>query len=116
MQGPDDLEGRDTPSRGLDTAADFLAAAFKKAGLKSVMKDGSYFHTYEKPGTVIDSNAVKLTLHVNGVEKCTVLEPGEDVRVYVAPSADFSRTDAEVTVLDEANAASRMRRNGRGCW
>ncbi len=42
----DELEGRDTPSRGQDKAAEYIAAAFKKAGLKPVMKDGSYFHTY----------------------------------------------------------------------
>ena len=37
----DELEGRDTPSRGLDKAADYIAEQFKKAGLDPV--NGSYF-------------------------------------------------------------------------
>lgn len=39
----DELEGRATPSPGLDKAADFIAEQFKKAGLEPV--DGSYFQT-----------------------------------------------------------------------
>src|SRR6266851_8779337 len=30
------LEGRDTPSRGLDIAAEYIAAQFRRAGLKPV--------------------------------------------------------------------------------
>jgi Zn-dependent M28 family amino/carboxypeptidase len=39
----DELEGRATPSPGLDKAADFIAEQFKKAGLEPI--DGSYFQT-----------------------------------------------------------------------
>jgi len=38
------LEGRDTPSPGLDIAADYIAAQFRKAGLKPVAGN-SYFQT-----------------------------------------------------------------------
>jgi Peptidase family M28 len=38
------LEGRDTPSRGLDVAAEYIAAQFRRAGLKPVGDDG-YFQT-----------------------------------------------------------------------
>jgi len=38
------LEGRDTPSRGLDIAAEYIAAQFRRAGLKPVGDDG-YFQT-----------------------------------------------------------------------
>src|SRR5436190_22522743 len=38
------LEGRDTPSRGLDIAAEYIAAQFRRAGLKPVGEDG-YFQT-----------------------------------------------------------------------
>lgn len=37
----DELEGRATPSAGLDKAADFIAEQFKKAGLEAI--NGSYF-------------------------------------------------------------------------
>jgi hypothetical protein len=38
------LEGRDTPSRGLDIAAEYIAAQFRRAGLEPVGDDG-YFQT-----------------------------------------------------------------------
>jgi hypothetical protein len=107
----DELEGRDTPSRGQDKAAEYIAAAFKKAGLKPVMKDGSYFHTYSKPGTVVDANAVKLVLHLGDGEESVKLEPGKDVRVYIAPGRAYEREETDVTVLKEANASARMRRS-----
>ena len=36
------LEGRDTPSRGLDLAGEYIAAQFRRAGLEPVGDDG-YF-------------------------------------------------------------------------
>jgi hypothetical protein len=36
------LEGRDTPSRGLDLAAEYIAAQFRRAGLEPVGDDGYY--------------------------------------------------------------------------
>ncbi|MFN3728610.1 MAG: M20/M25/M40 family metallo-hydrolase [Fimbriimonadaceae bacterium] len=38
----DTLQGRATPSKGLDLAADYIAADFKKAGLRP-LSDGTYF-------------------------------------------------------------------------
>ncbi|MGH9828401.1 MAG: hypothetical protein ACREDR_34685, partial [Blastocatellia bacterium] len=38
------LEGRDTPSRGLDIAAEYIAAQFRRAGLEAVGDDG-FFQT-----------------------------------------------------------------------
>src|SRR5947208_10823314 len=38
------LEGRDTPSRGLDLAAEYIAAQFRRAGLEPVGDEG-YFQT-----------------------------------------------------------------------
>src|SRR4051812_41367131 len=39
----DELQGRSAPSVGLNLAADYIAAQFKKAGLTPVASDGSYF-------------------------------------------------------------------------
>lgn len=39
----DEMEGRDTPSRGLDTAAKFIAAHLSRWGLKPAGDDGTYF-------------------------------------------------------------------------
>jgi hypothetical protein len=38
------LEGRDTPSRGLDLAAEYIAAQFRRAGLEAIGDDG-YFQS-----------------------------------------------------------------------
>src|SRR4029434_921242 len=38
----DEMEGRDTPSRGLDTTAKFLATNLSRWGLKPAGDDGSY--------------------------------------------------------------------------
>src|ERR671932_679559 len=40
----DRLEGRNTPSRGLDLAAEYIAAQFRRAGLEPLGDDG-YFQT-----------------------------------------------------------------------
>src|SRR5262245_7712452 len=39
----DEMEGRDTPSRGLDISAKFIAAHLARWGLKPAGDDGSYF-------------------------------------------------------------------------
>ncbi len=46
----DALEGRDTPSRGLDVAAEYIASEFRRAGLEPAGDDG-YFQTaaYKSP-------------------------------------------------------------------
>src|SRR5690349_817029 len=39
----DEMEGRDTPSRGLDTTAKFLAMELSRLGVKPAGDDGTYF-------------------------------------------------------------------------
>lgn len=39
----DELKGRDTPSPGLDLAAEYIAADFKDAGLEPIGDDGTFF-------------------------------------------------------------------------
>jgi hypothetical protein len=41
----DDLEGRATPSPGLDRAADYIAEQFRRAGLEPAGSDHTYFQT-----------------------------------------------------------------------
>jgi hypothetical protein len=49
----DELEGRGVTTHGINLAADFIAAEFKKAGLKPAGKDGSYFQPFTMPGAVL---------------------------------------------------------------
>ena len=43
----DDMQGRDTPSTELETAANYVAERFRKAGLEALGPDGSFFQTTE---------------------------------------------------------------------
>jgi hypothetical protein len=63
----DRLEGRDTPSRGLDIAAEYIAAQFRRAGLEPVGDDG-YFQTAPFVLTELDPSSFQLTVRFNGQE------------------------------------------------
>src|SRR5262245_41864729 len=63
----DTLQGRGTPSPGLDVAAEFIASQFRKAGLEPVGDDG-YFQTAtynvttpNMEGFLISAGAAKVT-------------------------------------------------------
>ncbi len=43
----DSLEGRDTPSPGLEAAANYIAHRFRSMGLEPAGEDGTYFDRYE---------------------------------------------------------------------
>ncbi len=55
------LEGRNTPSRGLDLAAEYIAAQFRRAGLEAVGDDG-YFQTANWVQTAPNTEGFALTL------------------------------------------------------
>jgi hypothetical protein len=46
----DECEGRGIETKGINLAADHIAAEFKKAGLKPLTKDGSYFQPFTMTG------------------------------------------------------------------
>src|SRR5215203_97115 len=56
----DALEGRRTPSRGLDIAAEYIAAQFRRAGLEPAGDDG-YFQTANWRLSARDAAAFRLT-------------------------------------------------------
>ena len=58
------LEGRNTPSRGLDIAAEYIAAQFRRAGLEPAgdAKDESYFQTSEWSVGSVNNNSVELAV------------------------------------------------------
>ena len=55
------LEGRDTPSRGLDLAAEYIAAQFRRGGLEALGDDG-YFQTAH--WKILEPDAVGFILEV----------------------------------------------------
>jgi Peptidase family M28 len=61
------LEGRGTPSHGLDLAAEYIASQFRRAGLEPVGDDG-YFQTANFATVTPNAEGFELTLHAGGAE------------------------------------------------
>src|SRR5689334_6096368 len=57
----DALEGRNTPSRGLDIAAEYIAAQFRRAGLEPV-GDDAYYQTANFLTTDTNMDAFRLEI------------------------------------------------------
>jgi hypothetical protein len=71
------LEGRRTPSRGVDIAAEYIAAQFRRAGLEPAAGDGTYFQTAEWSLTAREMRDFRLSFA--GAGEATV--PAERVSV-----------------------------------
>ena len=101
----DELEGRDTPSVGLKTAARYIAAHMESYGLKSLMPDGSYMQRIDLPVTSLDTQRTILTL-INSDDEHELRFPqefgvasgaageysGELVTVMMSTSYDFRKS------------------------
>src|ERR1700761_4142970 len=57
----DALEGRGTPSRGLDVASEYIAAQFRRAGLEPAGDDG-YFQTANYVNVTPNSEGMQFTV------------------------------------------------------
>ncbi|MCW5977844.1 MAG: M20/M25/M40 family metallo-hydrolase [Bryobacteraceae bacterium] len=79
------LEGRDTPSRGLDLAAEYIAAQFRRAGLEPAGDDG-YFQT------------AKLTMLQPNPEGAELALRGPEAMVRAAPSSLVASCASELEV------------------
>jgi hypothetical protein len=76
----DALEGRNTPSRGLDIAAEYIAAQFRRAGLEAPV-DGGYFQNADFLELTRPKDGVTLTLENHGKE------PGESVNIAASDAS-----------------------------
>jgi hypothetical protein len=59
----DELEGRDTPSRGLDIAAMYIAEHLKTWGIKPAGDNGTYFQKFPLKRNKIESQNTRLSLN-----------------------------------------------------
>jgi hypothetical protein len=116
----DALEGRNTPSRGLDIAAQYIAAQFRRAGLEPVGDDYFQTTTFQGRGAtesvkvrnvvgllrgsdpVLKDTYVLVTAHYDHVG----IKPGEGDTIYNGANDDGSGT---VSVIELASALAAMK-------
>ncbi|MFM1870592.1 MAG: Arginyl aminopeptidase, partial [Planctomycetota bacterium] len=105
----DERQGRDTPSKGLDEAAEWLAARFAAAGLQQVVEE-SWFHGYTVPATKMDPLAVTASLNWRDGSDNRKLElvPGEQVRLWRAGETVTADGDACTVAKADDPALQRM--------
>jgi Peptidase family M28 len=94
----DALEGRGTPSRGLDLAADYIAKQFQDAGLSPAAGD-SYFQAATFDRAAVNLEGFQLLLRANGKE---VRVSRDEVRVRSLVELDLA--GAPVIELPENGA------------
>jgi len=92
------LEGRDTPSRGLDIAAEYIAAQFRRAGLEPGGDDG-YFQTAHM--SVVKADARRFTLRLSQDESMFTADPAQS---SFRTSDAVELTGAPVFKLDAGDA------------
>lgn len=99
------LEGRGTPSRGVDLAAEYIAAQFRRAGLEPAGDDG-YFQTANWQYAQRGADDITLTVGAGG--RTTVVAPGGASANFIDPVA-LAATPAVYmswqAALDDAGAA-----------
>jgi hypothetical protein len=102
------LEGRGTPSRGQDLAAEYIAAQFRRAGLEAVGDDG-YFQTAN--WTFAATNLQDFSFRLNvGKQQLNVpanlLSFSLAKALALAPSAIVKLDASDAAVLDGQSAAT----------
>jgi len=94
------LEGRNTPSRGLDIAAEYIAAQFRRAGLEPVGDDG-YFQTAVMAQSERNMTGFELKLRAGNQE---VSATGSQVNVSFNQSLTLAPT--AIVKVDFKDAAA----------
>ena len=111
----DALEGRRAPSRGLDIAAEYIAAQFRRAGLEPAGDDG-YFQTADWRLSARDAAAFRLSF-AGGPAPAPAVRP-EQIGVGFStggfslwePEGELSLTGARLLKLDPSNVPAALTR------
>ncbi|MFN7922119.1 MAG: M28 family peptidase [Bryobacteraceae bacterium] len=101
------LEGRDTPSRGLDIAAAYIASEFRRAGLEPA-GNNEYFHDTERKFQRPNPDGAEFRYRIG--RKTTALPPSA-VIAYNRDELDFKGFPATVVRLGDKNTQWEPLRN-----
>jgi len=106
------LEGRATPSRGLDLAAEYAAAQFRRAGLEPAGPETSgndgYFQTATV--TVREPNREGFAMTINASGRTMNIAADQ---AYILPSAALRMDDAELVIADGSQPLTAETVNGK---
>ena len=113
----DEMNGRNTPSRELVIASEYVADRFRNAGLESLGADGSFFQTVELFRTSAPATKAIASTAANGEIQLTVLTGLKEVlkvegairEVTATPDLDDSKS--EIFIMDEQSLAPQTRDN-----
>ena len=106
----DSMQGRDTPSPGLDKTATWIASEFRRVGLRSGVPDGSFIQRYPLRSIAIDPERSSLSGGPRRLEfgrdlaPMTVTEEGGQARgglVVISGRTDAVRALADGAVRDQ---------------
>src|SRR5947207_13468006 len=101
----DALEGRNTPSRGLDIAAEYIAAQFRRAGLEPAGDDG-YFQTANFLTAETNLDSFRLEFH-DGGETIRVLT--NQVRIPIETSIKLNRAKLLKIDFNDSDALAALK-------
>jgi len=100
----DALEGRGTPSRGLDVAAEFIAAQFRRAGLEPA-GDDSYFQTAPYASVTPNLEGMELSVEIGGK---TIKAEKASMGLQEAGAVDVNGAESWKVVLGDAAAMEAL--------
>ena len=109
----DELEGRGTPSKGLDVAAEYIAAQYRRAGLEPV-GDNDYFQTAAFGQVTPNAEGVAFTLEAGGqtlrADKATLsIQDGAALDLSQAGAFKVLSTDTEaINALTPAQVKGKV--------
>lgn len=100
----DALEGRATPSRGLDIAAEYIAAQFRRAGLEPVGDQG-YFQT--APLTILEPDFSGFKLNIGDRERSFAPTPN-DLSLNISKPIDLQNTPVFKLDLSDGSQIEKL--------
>ncbi len=105
----DALEGRGTPSRGLDIAAEYIAAGFRRAGLEPAGDDG-YFQTAPYALVTPNLEGLELTIETGGQ---AIKAERTAIRIQEPRATDLTHAEAVKTDLAALDALTEDQVKGK---